>query len=93
MKNNQLIAIMVAMLFVVTLLAVWYTLQGNKLNNHLQELKAQMDGANGMRSLVSVTYNEAANYSKTHPDIIPILQAMTNGNVRPVAPAVKTPGK
>ena len=91
MSNNKIVAVMVGLLFVLTMLAVMWTIQGNRLNNRLQEVNNQLGGVSSLRNVIAGTYNEAVNYSKTHPDIIPILQKMTNGGPQTVAP--KTGGK
>ncbi len=93
MRNNTLVAMMVGLLFVATMLALWFTYQGNSISRHLQDVNNRLNAALGMRNLVNATYNEAANYSKTHPDIIPILQQMTNSAAKPAASGAKTPAK
>ena len=93
MRNNTLIAMMVGLLFICTVLALWFTYQGNTVTRRLQDVNNRMNATMNMRNLVNATYNEAVNYSKTHPDIVPILQQMTNSAAKPAAPAPKTPGK
>lgn len=93
MKNNKLIAIMVALLFLCTALAVWYTYRAYKLQNRLVDVTTRINAAANMRSLATATYNDAVIYSKTHPDIVPILQAVTNYAVQATSPNLKNPGK
>ena len=100
MRNNQLVAVMVGLLFLCTCMVVVYTLQINVKTNQLRTVNLQLNAAANVGKLMAATFNEAANYSKTHPDIVPILQRMTNGPVQTAAPAAapaatapKTPGK
>lgn len=93
MKNNVLIAIMVALLFVLTSLAVWYTYRGYKLEGHLRDANTRLNAVSNMRALANATYSDAVTYSKSHPDIVPLLQALTNNPVQATAPNLKNPGK
>jgi len=101
MRNNTLVAIMVALLFCCTALVLIYTLRINVATNRMKSINTQLNAAAAVRQLIQATYGESVNYSKTHPDIIPLLQSFTN-NAAPANPAAaiptapatnKTPGK
>jgi hypothetical protein len=98
MRNNTLVALMLGLLFLCAMGTLFYTYRINSLTKQLKNLNNQLNGAANMRALVNATFNEAANFSKTHSDLVPVLQSLTNNAVPAQAPTpapanAKPPGK
>jgi hypothetical protein len=98
MRNNTLIALMVGLLFLCSMGTLFYTYKINSLTKQLKNLNNQLNGAANMRNLVNATFNAAADFSKTHSDLVPVLQSLTNNAVPAQAPTpapanTKPPGK
>ena len=85
MRNNQLTAVLLGLLFLSTLANVWVIYSYNANFRRLQHLQLNMNGLTTVQGL----YAESNEYAKTHPDMARLLQTPLAGPaaVKPAASA------
>lgn len=88
MKNNQLTGVFLGLFFLSTLGTAYLMLRYNSSVRQLQRVEAGVMTINALQSL----FNEANEYSKTHPDMKAVLQPFTVAP-RTAAPATTRPSK
>jgi len=74
---------LVILLLVSALASVYFTIRYNFAFHKLKRLEPELVTANNARNIIQSLLNESVEYSKTHPDIKPVLQ--------PYIAAPKTP--
>jgi hypothetical protein len=89
MRNNQLTAVFLGLFFLSTLGTAVLIFKYNSSIHQSQRIQAGVMTINALQSL----FNEANEYSKTHPDMKAVLQSFTSAP-KPAAPATTNrPGK
>ncbi len=88
MKNNQLISMLVGILFITTGMAGFLVFQYHSAHTKFQEIQAEF---NNTRALVQAISADAVEYSKKNPAIDPLLKTfnLMPGNPAPAAPSGK----
>jgi hypothetical protein len=86
MKNNQLIAMLVGILFITTGITGFLLLRYNLAHRKLQEIEARL---NNTKAFVQALSADAIEYSKKNPAIDPLLKSF---NLTPAAPVASAPG-
>ncbi|MDB6015815.1 MAG: hypothetical protein JWR19_304 [Pedosphaera sp.] len=76
MKNNPLALMLVLVLFLSTLFTAWLAVSYNLSLRKLQQLQPKVAAATNTRSLMQALFNDATEYSKKNPAIIPVLQTV-----------------
>lgn len=79
MKNNQLTSMLVVLLLLSTLASVGLTIKYNFAFHKVQRLQPELVAANNARNIVQALMNDSIEYSKTHPDLKPVLQPFIGG--------------
>ena len=91
MKNNQLTFILVGMVFLMTVFTVALVTKYNRAYNRIQELQSRVVLINTTQKFLQTLLNDATEFGKKNPDILPIVQFATNNPAKP--PAAKPAGK
>jgi hypothetical protein len=88
MKNNQLIAMLVGILFITTGVAGFLVFQYHSAHHKFQQVQAEF---NNTRALIQAISADTVEYSKKNPAIDPILKSfnLIPGNPAPSAPSGK----
>lgn len=85
MKNNLLVGVFLGLFFLSTLITAVMMLKYNRSIQKLQSMQGSIMTMNALQSI----FNEANEYSKTHPDMKAVLQPFAAAP-RPAAPATTT---
>ncbi len=85
MKNNQIISVLVGILFITTGATCFLLVRYHSAHRKFQELQAEL---NTTRAFVQAISTDAVEYSKKNPAIDPILKTF---NLMPATPAASVP--
>ena len=88
MKNNQLIAALVGILFLCSLSTAYLTWKYRSSMNELQDIQGKAAYVNTYRPILESLLNDTIEYSKKNPAIGPLLYSVTN-RAKAAAPAAK----
>jgi hypothetical protein len=88
MKSNQLIAMLVGILFITTVVAGFLVFQYHSAHGKFQQIQVEF---NNTRALIQNISADAVEYSKKNPAIDPLLKSfnLMPGNPAPSAPIGK----
>ncbi|MDB6065148.1 MAG: hypothetical protein JWR26_1356 [Pedosphaera sp.] len=78
MKNNQVIVVLVVLLFLMLASTAFLVHRYTSSITRLQELQTRAGLINNTRIFTQSLFTDATEYSKKNPAILPILQAATN---------------
>jgi hypothetical protein len=92
MKNSPLTAIVLGMLVISALASAWLCWSYGSRARELRALQTSLTFINNRNAGINALANDALEYSKTHPDINPILEA-AGVKARSAAPATKPLGR
>ena len=87
MKNNQIALVLVGLMFLLSLGTVLLLLRYNASAKELKDLTFKIQMANNTDNFMQQLFNQVLEYSKTHPDVNPIVHSFTNGAANAPAPA------
>jgi hypothetical protein len=91
MKNNQLNAMLLGLVFLSTVWSVILILEFNLSMHKIRNLQSspEVAAASTAQSVMQALLNDTLEYAKTskNPDIIRIVQGVTGGRAMPAAPA------
>jgi len=91
MKNNQIALVLVGMMFFMSAGTVWLLWRYNSTAKEGQEISMKIELAKNTQIFMQQLVTQVVEFSKTHPDITPILQSFTNITTAtvPAKPAAK----
>jgi hypothetical protein len=92
MKNNQTALVLVGLMFMLSFGTVLLLLRYNASAKELKDITLRIQIAKNTESFIAQLRFQVEDYSKTHPDVSPILHSFTNGMAglaAPVKPAAK----
>jgi DNA-binding transcriptional regulator of glucitol operon len=89
MKNNQVVVVLVGLMFMMALGTAWIWMRYTSAARELQDLTFKIQLVNNTQGFMQQLLTQAVEYSKTHPDINPLLHPFTNNP----AAVSSTPGK
>jgi hypothetical protein len=94
MKNNQFAQMLLFVLLLSALFSAWLSLHYTTSLRKVRQLAPAMAQVNAASSLFQALYNDAQEYAKKNPDLVPVVRAvgmahLTNAPLPGAKPAAK----
>ena len=91
MKNNSMVAGLVVVLAITVLVAGMWTLILNKYSARSRDLQHRLTEIQNANNVVNAIANEAMEYAKRNPAILPVLKPFNLTGAAPAAPSSAAP--